>query len=36
MTPGFKEYAKQTIANSQAMCNELMKRGYKAVTGKFS
>lgn len=32
MTPGFKEYAKQTIANSQAMCNELMKRGYKAVT----
>jgi len=32
MTDGFKEYARQTIANSREMCKELMKRGYKVVT----
>lgn len=32
MTDRFVEYAKQTIANSKVMCNELMKRGYKIVT----
>jgi len=32
MTDDFKEYARQTISNSKAMCGELMKRGYKVVT----
>lgn len=33
LTDGFKEYGQQVIKNSQALCNELIKRGYKIVTG---
>jgi len=33
LSDNFKEYAKQVIANSRAMCNELINRGYKIVTG---
>ena len=32
-TDDFKEYARQTVANSRAMCEELISRGYKIVTG---
>jgi glycine hydroxymethyltransferase len=34
MTPEFKEYGQQVLNNSRAMCNELIGRGYKIVTGK--
>ncbi|MDO8261024.1 MAG: serine hydroxymethyltransferase, partial [Candidatus Magasanikbacteria bacterium] len=30
--PEFKEYAKQTIKNAQAMADEFMKRGYKIIS----
>lgn len=29
----FKKYGQQVVANSKALCNELIKRGYKVVTG---
>lgn len=32
LKPEFKEYAKQTIKNSQAMADEFMKRGYKVIS----
>ena len=31
-SPAFKTYGEQVIKNSRALCNELMKRGYKIVT----
>jgi glycine/serine hydroxymethyltransferase len=34
-TDDFKQYAKQTVENSKAMCKELMDRGYKVVTGLY-
>jgi glycine hydroxymethyltransferase len=33
MSPGFKQYGEQVVKNSKALCNELVKRGYKIVTG---
>jgi len=33
MSDDFQAYGKQVIANSKAMCNELIQRGYKIVTG---
>ncbi len=33
MTEEFKEYAKQTIANARALADELMKEGFKVVSG---
>lgn len=33
LTDGFKEYGRQVLANSRAMCNELINRGYKVITG---
>ena len=33
MAPGFKKYAKQIVANAQALSKELTKRGYKIVSG---
>lgn len=32
LKPDFKEYAKQTIKNAQAMADEFMKRGYKVIS----
>lgn len=32
-TPEFKAYAQQVLRNSKAMCDELVKRGYKIVSG---
>ncbi len=32
MSDNFKEYGRQVIANSRALCNELINRGYKIVT----
>jgi len=32
MSDSFKEYGRQVIANSRALCNELINRGYKVVT----
>ena len=32
LKPEFKEYAKQTIKNAQAMADEFMKRGYKVIS----
>lgn len=32
MTEGFKEYARQTIANCRTLCAELMNKNYKIVT----
>jgi len=32
LQPSFRDYAKQTIKNAQAMAGELMKRGYKILT----
>ena len=29
----FKQYGQQVVKNSRAMCNELIERGYKIVTG---
>lgn len=33
MTDEFKQYGQQVINNSRALCNELINRGYKIVTG---
>ncbi len=33
MTDGFREYGQQVVKNSKALCEELIKRGYKVVTG---
>lgn len=33
LSDGFKEYGRQVLANSRAMCNELITRGYKVITG---
>lgn len=33
MSDDFKQYGQQVIKNSRALCNELIKRGYKVVTG---
>ncbi|PKN02508.1 serine hydroxymethyltransferase [Candidatus Dojkabacteria bacterium HGW-Dojkabacteria-1] len=33
MSPKFKEYSKQVILNSQTLANELMKKGFKIVSG---
>lgn len=33
LTDDFKNYGQQVIKNSRAMCAELVKRGYKVVTG---
>jgi glycine hydroxymethyltransferase len=33
MSEDFKNYGHQVINNSRALCNELLKRGYKVVTG---
>jgi glycine hydroxymethyltransferase len=32
LQPSFRDYAKQTIKNAQALAGELMKRGYKILT----
>lgn len=32
-TEEFRQYGRQVIENSQTMCNELIRRGYKIVTG---
>jgi len=32
-TPDFKAYAQQVLKNSKALCDELLKRGYKIVSG---
>merc|ERR1719183_1986501 len=32
MTDGFKEYARQVVANSRALAQALMKKGYKLAT----
>ena len=32
MSPEFKRYGEQVVKNSKALCNELIKRGYKIVT----
>lgn len=32
LSDGFKEYGKQVLANSRAMCQEMMNRGYKVIT----
>lgn len=32
-TPEFKEYGRQVVENSRTLCNELINRGYKIVTG---
>lgn len=34
MSEGFREYGQQVVKNSKALCDELIKRGYKVVTGK--
>jgi glycine hydroxymethyltransferase len=31
----FKLYTQQVISNSRALCQGLIQRGYKVVTGKF-
>lgn len=33
MSPKFKEYSKQVILNSKTLANELMKKGFKIVSG---
>ena len=33
LTPEFKNYAKQVVLNSKAMCNEFQNLGYKIVSG---
>ena len=33
MSDNFKEYGQQVIRNSRTLCNELINRGYKVVTG---
>ena len=33
MTESFREYGQQVVSNSRALCNELINRGYKIVTG---
>lgn len=33
MSEDFQAYGKQVVANSKVMCNELIQRGYKIVTG---
>jgi glycine hydroxymethyltransferase len=33
LSPGFKTYAKQVVANAKAMADELMKLGFKVVSG---
>lgn len=33
MEPWFVDYQKQVVANAKAMCEEVMKRGYKVVSG---
>jgi glycine hydroxymethyltransferase len=33
MSEDFRKYGQQVINNSRALCNELIKRGYKVVTG---
>jgi glycine hydroxymethyltransferase len=33
MDPGFKAYARQIITNAKTLCEELMKRGYRIVSG---
>ncbi len=33
MSDDFKKYGQQVVENSRTMCNELIKRGYKVVTG---
>jgi glycine hydroxymethyltransferase len=33
MSDDFRQYGQQVINNSRALCNELIKRGYKIVTG---
>jgi glycine hydroxymethyltransferase len=33
LSDDFKAYGRQVVANSRAMCDELIKRGYKIVTG---
>ena len=35
VTPEFKLYQKEVIANAQVMGRELQAKGYKVVTGKF-
>ena len=35
VTPEFKLYQKEVIANAQVMSRELQAKGYKVVTGKF-
>jgi len=32
LSEDFKEYGKQVVANSRALCDELIKRGYKVLT----
>lgn len=32
MSDSFKEYGRQVVANSRALCDELMRRGYKVIT----
>ena len=33
LTPEYKEYAKNVVINSKAMCEEFVKMGYHVVTG---
>ncbi|OAM88386.1 serine hydroxymethyltransferase [Termitidicoccus mucosus] len=33
LKPGFKDYAKKIVANTQALCASMEKRGYKIVSG---
>jgi len=33
LEPEFKEYQKQVVKNSQAMCDEFLKLGYKVISG---
>ena len=33
LSPDFKEYAKQVVANAKAMCDEFVKMGYDVITG---
>ena len=33
LTPGFKDYGKQVIANAQLMASEMVSRGYKIISG---
>ena len=34
LSDDFKQYIRQVISNSKALCEGMIKRGYKVVTGK--